>query len=74
MNDYTKDDNDDGSTKLKGGITKGREWTDRQHCIGLPSKGLWSLSHRKDARIISQMEAELDKSKLSIFDLGEGLI
>lgn len=41
---------------------------------GLPSKGLWSLSHRNKARRISQVEAEPDKSRLIMFDLRKGLI
>jgi hypothetical protein len=41
---------------------------------GLPSKSLWSLSHRNEARRISQLEAEPDKSKLMMFDLRKDLI
>lgn len=36
---------------------------------GLPSKGLWTLSHRNKAKRISQMEAEPDKNKLILFKL-----
>ena len=41
---------------------------------GLPSKGLWSLSHRNKARRISQVEMEPDTSKLNLFDSRKGLV
>lgn len=38
---------------------------------GLPSKGLWSLSHRNKAKRISQSEMKPDENKLAMLDLRE---
>jgi hypothetical protein len=61
--------------KMKGLLTDLHQPPDRHAKAlkeaGLPSKGLWSLSHRNKAKRISQSEMKPDESKLTMLDLRE---